>query len=805
MAITLYYRNTTGHVGTLGTTGNFDLETTTGTTATQSMGANTPRTYVYYSATTFPDKADWETGDYTWYLDVTTANANVQLTTVKVSRYNSALNSELASGSASPNLTLNTTGLKSGTVSFASPNPGGRSSTDRLVITLTFTKLAGGGVQSISADVNGSSDSRIDTPLVIPTIRNISEGSVSVSEALATQEVYTRPISESSISASDSIEGTKIPAAPENQLYDVHFVEFPEEISDSLYVPAPTAIEQVIKYAVHVYNILGKVTTTKTHKYNLIGKITQTRTHKYNIITELETTKTHKYNIITKISTTKTHKYNIIEKITKTKTHKYQLEGKVSTTKTHKFNIISKLSTTKTHKFNILNKITTTKTHKYNIIGKVTVSKTHRFNIEQKIVTTKTHKYNIIGKLVVTKTHKFNVIGKLVVSKTHVFNVLASIARSATHKYDILERVTRTRTHKYDISSSIIQVTTTKTHKYNIISTTEQVVTTKTHLYNVIQRVTGLKTHVFSVLSPVVKAKTHKFNILGKVTLSRTHKFNIIGRVTLTKQHRFAILNKVTLTKSHKFNIVTKVTLSKTHKYNITGKVVVTKTHKYNMGGKVSTLKTHKYHITGKMVDFYELGGSTHALIKLPERIRIVDIISDIRNRAVANILITPYLENVAVANVAIEKYTHLLTAETQGHKHRIQLTSGLILPPIIDTIQNTAHCLIGKEQIEPQEKSLNHIIGHLSLQISKNQYSFVLLGQTQLAEKLEEVIRVASNTEVAASKHKHRSQSHVMIPYNVSRNKAKTHGEELVDPVYIKRVKTLIKIIKSDALFGRG
>src|SRR5215203_283406 len=121
MAITLYYRSTTGHVGTLGTTGNFDLETTTGTTASQSFSANTPRTYVYYSATTFPNLTDWATGDYTWYLDVTTANANVQLTTVKVSRYNSALNSELASGSASPNLTLSTTGLKTGTVSFASP------------------------------------------------------------------------------------------------------------------------------------------------------------------------------------------------------------------------------------------------------------------------------------------------------------------------------------------------------------------------------------------------------------------------------------------------------------------------------------------------------------------------------------------------------------------------------------------------------------------------------------------------------------------------------------------------------------
>ena len=79
-AITLYFRNTATHVGTLGSTGNFDLESTTGTTAGQSFGANTPRTYVYYSAASFPNKLDWETGNYTWYLDVTTANANVQLT-----------------------------------------------------------------------------------------------------------------------------------------------------------------------------------------------------------------------------------------------------------------------------------------------------------------------------------------------------------------------------------------------------------------------------------------------------------------------------------------------------------------------------------------------------------------------------------------------------------------------------------------------------------------------------------------------------------------------------------------------------
>ena len=35
--------------------------------------------------------------------------------------------------------------------------------------------------------------------------------------------------------------------------YDVHFVEFPEDVSDSVNVPAPFQLEQV--------------TVTKTHKY----------------------------------------------------------------------------------------------------------------------------------------------------------------------------------------------------------------------------------------------------------------------------------------------------------------------------------------------------------------------------------------------------------------------------------------------------------------------------------------------------------------------------------------------------------
>jgi hypothetical protein len=563
-------------------------------------------------------------------------------------------------------------------------------------------------------------------------------------------------------------------------------------------------ITKVTKNAVHVFNIIGKIVRTRTHKYNIIGKITRTRTHKFNILQQITRTRTHKYNILHQVIRTRTHKYNIIGKIVRSSTHKYNIIGKIVRTRTHKYHIEGKVTSSHTHKFNILNKVTTTKTHKYNILHKVTSNKTHVFNVIGKITQQKTHKFNIIARINSQKTHKYNIIGKVVATKTHVYNIIHSIARSATHKYNILERVTKSKTHKFNITSPFEQVVATKTHKFNVISAFEEVTTTKTHKFNILQRVSLTKTHVFSVLSQVVKSKTHKFNVIGKVTRSRTHKFNIIGKVTLSKQHRFAILNKVTLSRTHKFNILAKVTRSKTHKYNIIGKITVNKTHRYNMGGKIVATKTHKYHITGKMVDFYELGGSTHALIKFPERIRIIDIISDLNNRAVANIEVIPNLqENIAVANVAIEKYSHLLTAETQGHKHKIQARSGLILPPIIDTIQNHAYCLIGKELLEPQAKSLNHIKGSLRLQIPANPY-LRTSGQTLIAEKPEDVIRVASNTEVASSRHKHRSQSHVMIPYNVKRHRAKSSGEKLVDPEYIKRIKTLIKVIKSDALFGK-
>jgi len=560
-------------------------------------------------------------------------------------------------------------------------------------------------------------------------------------------------------------------------------------------------VTKVTKSAVHVYNIIGKITRTRTHKYNIIAKITATKTHKYNIIGKITQTKTHKYNIVTKVTQTRTHKYNIIGKVTQTKTHKYHVEGKVTSSKTHKYNIIARVSTTKTHKYNILNKVTTTKTHKYNIIGKITTTKTHRFNIIQQITRTHTHKYDIIGKIVATKTHKFNILQKITIAKTHVYNIIAGITRSATHKYDILQQITQTKTHKYNIMSPFIQVTTTKTHKYNVLSGIIHVDTTKTHLFSILQKITTTKTHRFDSIALVQRSRTHKYNIIQQIIRSKIHKFNIIGKITVTKQHRFAILNKVTRTKTHKYNIITKVTRTRTHKYNIIGKVTVNKTHRYQMGGKVSTTKTHRYNITGKLIDISDVGGYHLSVLKFPERIRIVDIISDLNNRAIANIEISPE-QNLATATVMISEYSQLLTASTDHHhKHRIQLVSGLILPEIIDTIQNKTHCLIGIESFEPQEKSLHHIEGSLLLKTPKN-LPIYASSQTQLTQDKDTIIRVASNTEVVAAEGSNKAQSFIVIPYNINRHKAQSRGE-MVEPEKVQRIKTLIKLLKSNDLFG--
>ena len=161
---------------------------------------------------------------------------------------------------------------------------------DRLVITLTISKLAGGGTQSATAEVNGASDSRLDTPLIIPVIKDISETSVSVSESVSKQVSLVKPISESSVSVSDSIETAFESTAT---IYYVHCVEFPELTSESIEI-STSAIIPVSTSKTHKFDIIEKVSTTKTHKYNLIGFVSTTKTHKFNLVSLITRVRTHK-------------------------------------------------------------------------------------------------------------------------------------------------------------------------------------------------------------------------------------------------------------------------------------------------------------------------------------------------------------------------------------------------------------------------------------------------------------------------------------------------------------------------------
>ena len=55
------------------------------------------------------------------------------------------------------------------------------------------------------------------------------------------------------------------------------------------------------------------------------------------------------------------------------------------------------------------------------------------------------------------------------------------------------------------------------------------------------------------------------------------------------------------------------------------------------MGGKVILTKTHRFSV-GSALGELELGGSTFANIRFQDRVRIIDIIADINNIAIANI-----------------------------------------------------------------------------------------------------------------------------------------------------------------------
>jgi hypothetical protein len=616
----------------------------------------------------------------------------------------------------------------------------------------------------------------------------ISEPSVSVSESLDDRETYLKPIDESSISASDSIEGTKIPAEEEGQLYSVHLVEFPEEATDSLYAAEP--IEEV-----------EQVSTTKTHKYNVIGKVVQTRTHKYNVIQQITRTRTHKFNIIQQIIQTRTHVFSVLQQIIKTRTHKYNVIEKITRTRTHVFSVLQQVIRTRTHKFNILQQIVQTRTHKYNVIAKVVATKTHIFSVITRVTQTKTHKYNILQQVIRTRTHKFDVASSIIevtTTKTHKFNVTSpfeQVTTTKTHKYNVIGKVIKTKTHVFSV---IQRVTTTKTHKFSVL---QRVLTTKTHVFSVIARVLTSKTHIYNVIKQIVRTRTHKYNVIGRITQTKTHKFNIITKITRTRTHKFNITIAVSpaRTRTHKFSVLQLVTRARTHKYNIIGRIVRTRTHKYNMGGKVLLTKTHRFTV-GFGGQLQELGGSTNAFVRFQDRVKIIDIIANIENRVFANVeIITsrpPPHKAIAVVGI-FEYHSRLLTAGVHKPRHRI--ASRLIVPQVIDTIENQAVApYIGIEVLPLTKDSLIQTKSHILLH---QKYAKIqIASHTQIKEDIKSKIKIASATMLQQTQETvigSEAQLEI-LPFT-----RPVLAPEIMSKQKVKVLKTLINLLSSDHLFG--
>lgn len=146
----------------------FDLLNTTATTATISADpSNSPVSRHFITASL--GILDWNNGTYTWYLDVSTANSGVDLTAVNLYRYPTDGYTIKASKTNSVSVNLGTTGVKSGTITWndGTQNPSAtKASTDDLGVEFIFTRASGfHGTQVVVFDVNGSADSRVDTPL----------------------------------------------------------------------------------------------------------------------------------------------------------------------------------------------------------------------------------------------------------------------------------------------------------------------------------------------------------------------------------------------------------------------------------------------------------------------------------------------------------------------------------------------------------------------------------------------------------------------------------------------------------------
>ena len=218
------------------------------------------------------------------------------------------------------------------------------------------------------------------------------------------------------------------------------------------------------------------------------------------------------------------------------------------------------------------------------------------------------------------------------------------------------------------------------------------------------------------------------------------------------------------------------------------------------MGGKLTITRIHKFSV-GSALGLQELGGSTNAFIKFPERVKIIDIVSNIENIVVANIeiIVARPPPNKAIATVVIAEYSsRLLTASAYKPRHRI--ASKQIIPPIIDTIDNVAvapHIAI--EILEAGKDSQTRIQLESVVQLSQqHQPSIHVSSLTQMKQDNKTKIKIASSIMLEQTQPQIKSQSQLEIPATPRPIVA----PEIMTKQKAKTLKTLINLLSSDHLF---
>ena len=164
------------------------------------------------------------------------------------------------------------------------------------------------------------------------------------------------------------------------------------------------------------------------------------------------------------------------------------------------------------------------------------------------------------------------------------------------------------------------------------------------------------------------------------------------------------------------------------------------------MGGKITASRRHPYNVSTSQVE-RELGRSTHAVIKFPERVQIVDIISDIRNIALADleVIVSRPPANKAIGVVVIEEYASkpILFAQSKRLNHRT--VSQQVLSPVIETIGQKAIAPHIAIEILPLP-DIPQFQGLCNLKLAHKE-TIYLQSLTQIKQSEKTKIRIASAT----------------------------------------------------------